>query len=228
MSKVVIITASYNKGKYVKNTIQGVIDQTYKDWEYFLVDNSTDDITRPIIREALKIHNNKQIHYIEKDYTEAERQEFYIPAVILNEYMAKADPEDYILFIADDDYIEPTCLEKLAGLLNSNQDINVVYGRMNGYVLEGDTFVPWRVLQANRVWEKGSVLDCILDGGQMIFRKKCLDVLSKPWYNELNNADASHCDGLFMNKLCDAFPFYPVDEPLMVKRRTELSVHTRA
>ena len=71
-------------------------------------------------------------------------------------------------------------------------------------------------------------VDCKLDGGQIIFRTDCLKSLSYPFAPE-NLRDASHSDGLFMDRLAKHYTFYPLptNQALIGHRLTPKSTWTR-
>lgn len=49
--KISLITATYNSGKTVRDTIESVLRQTYRDIEYIIVDGASKDDTLEIVRE---------------------------------------------------------------------------------------------------------------------------------------------------------------------------------
>lgn len=49
--KISIITATYNRAYIIKEAIEGVLKQTYKDYEYIIVDGKSNDNTVDVIRE---------------------------------------------------------------------------------------------------------------------------------------------------------------------------------
>lgn len=51
MAKYTIITINYNNGKELRHTIESVINQTYKDVEYIIVDGGSSDDSVEIIKE---------------------------------------------------------------------------------------------------------------------------------------------------------------------------------
>ena len=61
---VSIVMPSYNTGKYIAESIESVIKQTYKNWELLIVDDcssdNTDEIVEPYLTDArIKYFKNK-------------------------------------------------------------------------------------------------------------------------------------------------------------------------
>ncbi|WP_375324216.1 glycosyltransferase family 2 protein [Flagellimonas sp. GZD32] len=50
-SLISVIIPAYNSEKFIANTIQSVIDQTYKDWQLIVVDDCSEDNTVEIVAE---------------------------------------------------------------------------------------------------------------------------------------------------------------------------------
>ena len=48
--KISIITATYNSGKTVRDTIESILRQTYTDYEYIIKDGGSKDDTLEIVR----------------------------------------------------------------------------------------------------------------------------------------------------------------------------------
>lgn len=53
-----IVVPVYNAAKYIKETIESVKNQTYKDWELLLVDDCSKDDSAEVIREAIRSYEN--------------------------------------------------------------------------------------------------------------------------------------------------------------------------
>ena len=62
---VSIIIPVYNGEKYIADTIQSVIDQTYKNWELIIVDDGSTDNTADVVKQF----NDSRISYIKKNNT---------------------------------------------------------------------------------------------------------------------------------------------------------------
>ena len=63
MMKISVITATYNSGKTVRDTIESVLRQTYKDIEYIIVDGQSKDDTLEIVR-SYESQFGERIRYV--------------------------------------------------------------------------------------------------------------------------------------------------------------------
>ena len=106
-----IITISLNAEKYLEQTIQSVLNQTYKNIEYIIVDGGSTDRTLGIIEK----HKNAIDHIISgKDEGIADA---------MNKGVSLASG-DYILFLHADDYFHhDACLEETIKFLEVTTDI---------------------------------------------------------------------------------------------------------
>ena len=59
---VSVIMPSYNTAKYISESIQSVIDQTYTDWELLIVDDCSSDNTDKIVEPFLADNRVKYFH----------------------------------------------------------------------------------------------------------------------------------------------------------------------
>lgn len=59
---VSIITPMYNSEKYIRQTIESVLNQTYKEWEMLIIDDCSSDNSANIVNEYVQIDN--RIKYI--------------------------------------------------------------------------------------------------------------------------------------------------------------------
>ena len=66
MSLVSIVTPVFNGAKYLRDCIQSVLDQTFTEWEYVLVDNCSSDDSRAIAEsyasdKRFRIYANREV-----------------------------------------------------------------------------------------------------------------------------------------------------------------------
>lgn len=115
MPKVSVIIPTYNREEFICETIQSVLDQTYKDFEIIVVDDGSTDNTK----KKLEIFGSK-IKLIEQKNSER--------AVARNNGV-KNSSGNYIAFLDSDDIWVKDKLEKQVDILDSNKDIILVYGQ---------------------------------------------------------------------------------------------------
>ncbi len=222
MPKVSIVTASYNKPHQVGDTIKSVLAQTFTNFEYIIVENSTILDTKKVIRQF----PDRRIWYIDEEFTETVRKKYYITSLILNKYYPQAHGA-YILFLADDDLLFPDCLKYMVEYLDDNPDKNICYhDQVVMYDQKGKlSFEPLARGYGN-ILRPGEINPLhLLDAGQIMFRKKILKDIKQPYFPlEWQTAEIS--DKIFMEKLWQAgHSFYPLKKIGSCKRVFDTSVH---
>ncbi len=113
--KVDILMATYNGEKYIKEQIDSIIDQTYQNWKLIIRDDCSNDQTRTIIDEYLKLDN--RIRLIEDNKKN-------LGFVKNFEQLLKHSKADYIMFADQDDFWDKTKIEKLYNvIIKENKEI---------------------------------------------------------------------------------------------------------
>lgn len=106
---VSIIMPSYNTAKYIAESIQSVLDQTYKNWELIIVDDFSTDNTDEIVRPFLV---DERIHYLKNELNSG-------AAVSRNRALREAKGR-WIAFLDSDDLWMPEKLEKQISFMETN------------------------------------------------------------------------------------------------------------
>lgn len=99
---VSIITPSYKSERFISQSIESVISQTYQNWEMIVVDDASPDNSNKIIEEYIKKDN--RIKFIKLNKNSG-------PAVARNKAIKEANGR-YISFLDADDLWMPKKLEK--------------------------------------------------------------------------------------------------------------------
>lgn len=97
-----IITPAYNCGDYIAETIDSVINQTYKNWELIIVDDCSTDHTKEIVKEYIKKDNRIKYHLLDTNSG---------AAIARTKAMELANG-DYMAFLDSDDLWYKEKLEK--------------------------------------------------------------------------------------------------------------------
>lgn len=113
MPNVSIIIPMYNAEKYIKEAIDSVLKQTYKDFEIIVIDDGSTDNTKSKLLDY-----GSQIKYI--------YQENAGPAVARNRGIKEAKGE-YIAFLDADDIWMPEKLERQIRKLKNNSEFGVIH-----------------------------------------------------------------------------------------------------
>jgi len=121
---VSVIIPLFNSENYIGNTIMSVINQTYKNWELFVVDDFSSDLSRSIVRKFMELDD--RIKLIESEVN------FGGPARPRNIGIHLSNGE-YIAFLDSDDLWYP---EKLQLCMRSfHPDVDIIF---HDFVKYGD------------------------------------------------------------------------------------------
>ena len=121
-----IITASFNSEKTIKNTIESVLNQTYTNIEYILIDGNSTDKTVEIIKSYEQKFKERGIYY--KWISEPDKGIYDA----FNKGLRMTNG-DWIVFIGSDDYFKTnTIFIEMIPYLNQSeeQEISYVYGKI--------------------------------------------------------------------------------------------------
>ncbi len=112
--KISIITFTYNRRTKIQKTIESVLKQTYKNWEYFVVDDGSNDNTK----ELFKKDTYKELNYIYLSKNTGQGGAF-VNSDIINKVTG-----DLIIILDSDDYLIDGAFEKIIfDFQNSNDNV---------------------------------------------------------------------------------------------------------
>ncbi|TXE08457.1 glycosyltransferase [Gelidibacter salicanalis] len=124
--KFSIITSTFNSEKTLKNTIESVLNQTIKNFEYVIIDGNSTDNTVNIIQSY---EDEFQLNGIKYQWLSESDTGIYNA---WNKALKRCDG-DWVVFIGSDDYFKgPKTLETMLPYLNNAErnEINFVYGKI--------------------------------------------------------------------------------------------------
>ena len=104
-----VILPNYNKGKFLEEAINSVINQTYKNWHLFIIDDYSTDNSLEIID---KLSNLKNITIVKLNKNKG-------PSFCRN-YAMRISKSKYISFIDSDDVWSSNKLEKQIDFMEKN------------------------------------------------------------------------------------------------------------
>jgi len=113
MPLVTIVTSTYKHEKYLRKTIDSVLNQDYPNIEYIVINDGSPDGTE----EILKSYGNRF-------YWETQENGGEVPALNKAIKMAKGD---LIGKLSSDDYLYPTCISEVVAQFMRDPELVVVY-----------------------------------------------------------------------------------------------------
>jgi glycosyltransferase involved in cell wall biosynthesis len=159
--KVSIVLPTYNGAKYLRQSIDSCLNQTYKNIELIIVDDGSMDETPQIIRS----YQDERIKYIRH------KKNRRLPHA-LNTGFSKSTGE-YLTWTSDDNYYAEDAIELMVAFLQKNKTIDFVYANYyvindDGEVLQSVSVGPSKILKE---------LNCI--GPCFLYRRKVYEVLGE-------------------------------------------------
>jgi glycosyltransferase involved in cell wall biosynthesis len=114
--KVSINLCCYNSERYLRETLDSIINQTFKSWELVIIDDGSSDSTESIIQEYIKKGYPIVYHYHTNKGLAHSRNEAF-----------KRSNGEFIAFIDHDDLWLPDKLEKQLSVFENDPAIDFVY-----------------------------------------------------------------------------------------------------
>jgi glycosyltransferase involved in cell wall biosynthesis len=128
---VSVLTPVYNGEKYLAECIESVLNQTYTNFEYIIVNNCSKDGTLDVAMEYARKDRRVRVH----------DNETFV-GVIANHNIAfglMSPAAKYCKVVSGDDFIFPNCLRRLADLAESSPSVGIV----GCYQLSG-SYIRWQ------------------------------------------------------------------------------------
>lgn len=114
MVKVTVLLTSYNHANYIEKSIDSILNQTFKDYELFIIDDCSTDNSWDIINK----YNDKRIIKVKNNINKGS---------ILNPELVRKFKGEYIAIAHCDDYWEPEKLAKQVTYLEQNEHIGACF-----------------------------------------------------------------------------------------------------
>lgn len=113
--KVSVAIPVYNGGRWIRPTIESILNQTFEDFELVIVDNQSTDDTAQICRDFVKLDKRVVVHVNETN----------IGAALNFNRAFELSVADYFKWASSNDIIAPTFLERCIEVLDEESDVVV-------------------------------------------------------------------------------------------------------
>lgn len=124
---VSVVTPFYNTQKFLAECIESVLRQTYRNWEYILVDNFSTDGSSEIAAKYQSQHPRK-IRILRPDSFLSQVQNYNFSLACISPYST------YCKMVQADDWLFPDCISQMVDLAEVHPSVGIVAA----YRLEGD------------------------------------------------------------------------------------------
>lgn len=161
---VSVIIPTRNRAALLRRAVRSVLEQSYSDFECFVVDDASEDETRDVV----ETFRDSRVSYLRRTTCGG-------ASAARNDGIRRARG-DYIAFLDDDDEWQPTKLELQVSLLRSlPRDFGLVYTWMDYFNPDGEIVRMHRPVLRGYVF--GSVLDRQRIGGcpTLLVRREIID-----------------------------------------------------
>ncbi len=202
---VSIITPSYNSAKFIGETINSVLSQTYHNWEMIIVDDCSNDNTVDIIREY--IWKDSRIKLIENKVNVG-------AAETRNEALRVANGR-FIAFLDSDDLWLPRKLEDQIEFMHNN---DIAFSFTDYEVIKENGMSTNKIIKVPRKINYNQYLSNTIIG--------CLTVVidkDKVDYFEMPNIKSSHDMALWLLIMKKGFKAYGLQKCLSKYRLVSTS-----
>ena len=156
--KVTVYITNHNYEKFIKKSIESVLDQTYKNFELIIIDDGSSDNSRRIIKEY---ENNPKVIVIFQKQKGLN---------ISNNVAIRQSKGEYIIRLDADDWLDKNALKILTNYLEKNTDRALVFP--DYFEVDSDGIIINRVKRHN--FDKVTLLDRPAHGACTLIRKKYL------------------------------------------------------
>lgn len=159
--KVTIITATYNSSGTIKDTLESVANQTYKDIEHIIIDGLSSDETLEIIKEY---------PHVARVFSEKDKGIYDA----MNKGISLATGDIIGILNSDDIFASDDILENIESIFGKNDSIDAVYGNISYFRTEE----PDKIV---RYWKSKPYYETFFDDGNvpphpsLFVRKKVYD-----------------------------------------------------
>jgi len=124
-SLISIIIPTYNRAYIIRETLDSIIAQTYKNWECIIVDDGSTDGTEELIEEYIKRDNRFKYFERPKDSVKG--------ANTCRNFGFKKSKGKYIIFLDSDDLLKKDCIENRFSFFETNPNNDFLVFKMGIY-----------------------------------------------------------------------------------------------
>lgn len=199
---VTVLLTSYNQPVWLRQAIQSVLDQTWRNLQLIVLDDNSSD---PQVHEIIDSFTDSRMVKYRSDVSEEDRFKTTRYATLINYGVETHAAGDYLTYLTDDDWYMPERIEAFVRHAQANRH-DVVYGSQE----------LWEINALGQVIYKGirplqGVLHdafCRLDHNQILHSRRVYDAVGG-WPDDPKMWGGA--DAYFWRRITNhGYRFYPV------------------
>lgn len=159
---VSVYITNYNYGKYIKQCIESLLNQTLQDFELFIIDDGSTDDSRKTIEEYAMQDKISIIYQKNKGLN------------ITNNIALRVSRGKYIMRLDADDYLETNALQEMVNVLEADSELGLVFP--DYYLVDNNNYLIGEVKRFDFKKEV-SLLDQPAHGAVTMIRRDYLESL---------------------------------------------------
>lgn len=161
-----IITPTFNRLEYLKETLASVQAQTFQNWEMLIVDDGSSDGTEEMVRQRMK--NDPRLRFFKRESLKKGA------CVCRNEGLKKSSGE-YVVFLDSDDLLAADCLERRLAAIKKNSDADFCVFYSQVFLKKpGDTGALWNCFNGEDDLDRFTAFDIVWGPLAVLWKRSAL------------------------------------------------------
>jgi len=156
---VTVYITAFNYGRFIKQAVDSVLKQTFRDWELLIINDGSTDETRDVLGGYEGHGSIRIIHQENQGLT------------VSNNIALRLANGQYIMRLDADDYLDENALLVLSNTLDAHEDVGLVYP---DYYLVDEYGEVLELVRRKKIGEEVDLLDLPAHGACTLIRKECL------------------------------------------------------
>lgn len=163
MSKITAYTPTYNCGKFLEQSIESVLKQTFVDFELIIINDGSTDNTSQILQ---KYSQNPKIKIIEHEKN--------IGFVKTAAEVIPQTKGEYVIRVDGDDFLDENTFLVMASILDKHPEIGLVY---SDYFHVNEKGEIMHYFKKKNLEEEMEMMDLPANGAGVMIRRSCYDAV---------------------------------------------------
>lgn len=178
-----ILTATYNRGNYLKKLYKSLTLQKLKNFEWIIADDASTDKTKKIINGFIKENKIRIVYF---------RSTLHIGKSVLDNLLLKNSKGEFILHCDSDDYLKKDALIFLKKKIDENKNlfkkkiIGIISQNLSTEAIS-QTYNKYKFPNEGKIYNWEDARKFIIGDATMLIKKKCFKNAKYPEVDFISN-----------------------------------------